>query len=529
MNNSKISKYLLFFVPLLVGWAFDYLLFDKGFGINFPIFIALLLAGGFGLASYRSAKPDPRSLILILPVLVFSIFPVFRLDGFTIFIDLLLTLVALVFLIITFRGGRWASYSVSDIVEKVFQYAFFVVSKPFEMLAAQTKTPTENEVKKDGKVLGAIFRGVLIALPIILVLASLLISADAVFEQNMKDLFSFLNWDTFVEFMLRAVLVLFLSLFIAVTYIFAHERSDDSELRGLEVPGLPSFVGQIETTVVLSLVNFLFLLFVIVQFQYLFGGQANISIDGYTYSEYARKGFGEMSMVAVLGLLLLQAAHSLTRVDRPKLKLAQTTLGVTMVAQLMVILFSAFQRLTLYEAAYGFSQTRTYTHVFMVWLALLLVSVVVLELKQRSRLFPTAVLIAAFGFGLTLNILNVDASIVRWNIERAKNNGELDIAYLSDLSLNAIPPLVSEFRSAEIGQQKDRAAAALLCFSYAMLNSENEGSNWQSISVAESAGSKALAGVLPEIGAYLKQTNEIGGTTYTINGYPYDCFTPYID
>ena len=38
-------------------------------------------------------------------------------------------------------------------------------------------------------------------------------------------------------------------------------------------------------------VNLLFLVFVWIQFVYLFGGQANISAEGYTYAEYARRGF----------------------------------------------------------------------------------------------------------------------------------------------------------------------------------------------------------------------------------------------
>jgi hypothetical protein len=44
---------------------------------------------------------------------------------------------------------------------------------------------------------------------------------------------------------------------------------------------------------VLSSVVVLFSAFVIIQFQYFFGGAANISIEGYTYAEYARRGFGE--------------------------------------------------------------------------------------------------------------------------------------------------------------------------------------------------------------------------------------------
>ena len=51
----------------------------------------------------------------------------------------------------------------------------------------------------------------------------------------------------------------------------------------------------------------------------------------------------------------------------------------------IVMLISAYQRLVLYEMAYGFSRLRTYTHVFMIWLGLLLITVVILEITRRER------------------------------------------------------------------------------------------------------------------------------------------------
>ena len=43
---------------------------------------------------------------------------------------------------------------------------------------------------------------------------------------------------------------------------------------------------------VLVMVNAIYILFCVIQFTYLFGGEANIrSIPDYTYAEYARHGF----------------------------------------------------------------------------------------------------------------------------------------------------------------------------------------------------------------------------------------------
>ena len=53
-------------------------------------------------------------------------------------------------------------------------------------------------------------------------------------------------------------------------------------------------LGLIEVATLLISVDLLFLVFVWIQFAYLFGGQANITLEGYTYAEYARRGFFEL-------------------------------------------------------------------------------------------------------------------------------------------------------------------------------------------------------------------------------------------
>ena len=123
----------------------------------------------------------------------------------------------------------------------------------------------------------------------------------------------------------------------------------------------------------LILVDLLFLVFVGIQFAYLFGGQANITLEGYTYAEYTRRGFFELLTVSVLTLGLILTLHWLVRSETGRQKVIFKGLSSLMIALVLVILASAFQRLLLYEIAYGYTQLRLYSHIFMVWLALLFV------------------------------------------------------------------------------------------------------------------------------------------------------------
>jgi hypothetical protein len=207
------------------------------------------------------------------------------------------------------------------------------------------------------------------------------------------------------------------------------------------------FLGFTEGATVLVSVLVLFGIFVIIQFRYLFSGEMNITAAGFTYSEYARRGFGELIAVAVFSLILIQVIRAILDFKSPQQRNIFIGLVTGLVVLVLVILTSSFLRLSLYESAYGFSQLRTYSHVFIIWLGILLISVMLFEIIHKPGLFTNALLLMAVGFALSLNLLNVDATIAKQNIQRADNGMELDTSYLSSLSTDALPTLVEEFNS----------------------------------------------------------------------------------
>lgn len=515
---------------LLAAWSFDFLFYDKPWGLNFPLYIIILLLAGFGAAAQTGTRPNSRSLWLLLPILFFSIASLFRSDPPTLFFNVLITWVALVGLVFSFTGGRWAEYSFTDILEKLFNYGISIITKPFVWLAAIPSTQLQEKSASRKTMGSALIRGFLIALPILMILSALLASADAVFDTYLKSVFAFFNWDHLAEFVLRTLLVLALAVFIWFTFRFAFESSGDSELRGMEKQGLPRFLGQIESNVVLILVNLLFLFFVVIQFQYLFGGLTNINIQGFTYAEYARRGFGELIAVTVVSLVLLQILHSIVQEEKISRFRTQKILSVLMILQLLIILASAFQRLNLYESAYGFSRLRTYTHVFLIWVAALLVALAILELRQLSRFFPLALFLTAIGFGITLNFLNVDGRIAEWNIDRAKNSGKLDISYLGSLSYDALPVLVREYQSSTVEQeQRVQIGAALACMVERFSNQPDQNILWQGYSISRVRGEASLDQVTAQIDGYQRFMDENYNRYVVMDGIRFECDSAYTE
>ena len=71
-------------------------------------------------------------------------------------------------------------------------------------------------------------------------------------------------------------------------------------------------LGIVEIATILGLLDALFLVFVVLQFPYFFGGASALG-----YAEYARRGFFELVTVAALVLPVLLAAHWLFNAQTP--------------------------------------------------------------------------------------------------------------------------------------------------------------------------------------------------------------------
>ncbi|MDO8736947.1 MAG: DUF4173 domain-containing protein, partial [Thermoleophilia bacterium] len=203
--------------------------------------------------------------------------------------------------------------------------------------------------------------------------------------------------------------------------------------------------------------------------------------------------------VAVCSLLLLMALSALSRREDRRQRLVFTGLGVAVVGLVLVMLFSAFQRILLYEAAYGFSRLRTYTHVFLIWLGLLLLGVIILEIIQRQKAFALAAVLAAAGFVASLGIMNVDGFIVSQNVQRTLDGEELDIDYLESLSEDAVPTIADEYRSAP-DPSALRSDLGMALSHFASSEQFNRERSWRSFSIAHDRAVAALDELEDDLG-----------------------------
>ena len=509
--NRKVKRALeVTSIALLLGLGVEILFHSHPLGINFPIWAALSAVALFVTARLEGVQPSRWEWLLVIPILFLSGMAAMRLEPLTVFVSVVGTWMLFALWVRVFRSGRLIDFGWLD-------FAVAVIVPPLEALFRPWATMTEAWRRAAGETGGrsrgwAILRGVLLALPVLAIFTALLAAADFVFGDLVEEALRWLNIEKLLEYVGRGVVVILSAIFMLGALVIALLDPGKRTLHGEDKPLLKPFVGFLESMIVLGAVDLLFGLFVVVQFRYLFGGEANITAAGYTYADYARNGFGELVWVAFLGMGLIMALGYFGKRGESRQRSWFNGLSTGLVVMLGVILVSAWQRLLLYEGAYGFTELRTYTHVFIPWLALHLVVFLVLLFRGNLRRFAPFAALGTLGFVVTLNLLNVDAFIVNQNVKRFERTEKIDLNYLQYLTDDAVPGLVEFARVAPEGMREE-LLASLAC-RRAMQGDRQEDLGWPSWH----ASHKRAMTLLDELAALDAYTVEFEDWNWMVSG-----------
>jgi len=526
-------KNLFWILALLSAFCFDQLFWENPLGINAFFFVLLALLAGL-IPFWFERIPIPwTSYLLLVPVGFFSLMIAFRAEPFTTAANILITLATLILFAMTLQSGAWKDLTLQQTLIQIIKFLLNLFSGGI-LFFLKIKSTTVNKESEDqepedarrslAKRATPFLRGILITLPVILLLTLLLAQADPVFNQRISALFSWLQPENFGEIIFRLVYVLIIAYGLLSTYYFALvESRKEGTTKDLTQR---ISLGFIEALILLGSINLLFLSFVTLQITYLFGGTTNISTEGFTYAEYARRGFFELLAVAVISLLVFYVVSALTKRETPAKRWTFSGLGLFLVIMVGIILASAYIRLSLYEDAYGFTRLRTLTHIFIIWTGLLLVGVAVLELLKKMDRLALVLIIFIFGFGIILNLLNVDNFIVNQNVQRAlATPGEgvdsLDSAYLNTLSADSVPALVNYFNDPGIGEALNQEIGAVLAC-WAATHNLSEPQSWFTTHFSRSRAFGLLDDLSEELEEYGAFQGE--GWFVKINGEIRSCY-----
>ena len=163
--------------------------------------------------------------------------------------------------------------------------------------------------------------------------------------------------------------------------------------------------------------------------------------------------------------------------------------ALILIAEVAIVIVSAFKRLSLYIDTYGMTTLRFYVAGFIMLLLVLFILLAVKFIKSKQeQFFAFGTLLSVAGFLIVVNIINPDAFIVRSNIEQYNRTGKIDVSYLSDLSADATLGKIELYNKLQgedkgfLGEllQKDKD------------NLQKSSAHWQSANLSRSRAFKLL-------------------------------------
>lgn len=335
------------------------------------------------------------------------------------------------------RRDPGGASSALDAFRACFSFGFGGLSPALRGLSDARK-------RSAGKKWGAAVLGLVIAVPVVAVMAFLLTQADAAFE----GLISLLPETDWSEPAWSAVCGLFAA-------GVAYARALGLRHKEKAVPKERTFSGisPVTVNILLGAVAGLYGVYLLSQLAYLGGGFSGILPEGYTLAQYARRGFFEMAWLSAINLGLM--CFSMGLVEKGERAPRLTRLLCLFLGLISLFLVAAASgKMLLYIRSYGLTRLRVLTELFMVWLAVTTVLVCLWLFRPRMPYMKGA-LIAALLLSTLIFWADVDAQVARYNV-RAYQSGTLqtiDVSHLGNLGCGAVPYLE------ELAQDEDPEVA----------------------------------------------------------------------
>ena len=421
-------------VGVAAGVTGDTLLRAMPWGLNVTICTTALVGAGVWLVRRHGLKPGPDAAWLAITALLLGAAFLRRDATDLATFDMLALILALSFGAASLQGERISSWYPLDYVRGVVTGTAASIVGSLVLIFSDIKW---LELPQDGRlrhVRGALL-GTIIAAPLLVIFAALFASADKVFDNVLANMFAF-DMESVVT---HTFLFGFWGALVA-GYLRWSFLGRPVEIPGVIPKPVPSIVPL---ATALGLLNLLFLLFVVVQLRYFFGGAALVEeTSGLTFASYARQGFFELVTASGLVLPILLGADHLVRGGTPAQVRVFRQLGGLLLALLAVIMASALARMRLYTAAYGLSSDRLYATAFMILLIGIFAWFAWTILRGARHRFGFGAFMQGLAVLAGLHLLNPDAFIVRTNLARPAVTRPFDAEYALTLGADAVPVLL---------------------------------------------------------------------------------------
>ena len=401
-ETKRMREQFDFFGPVTLVYAafYAFCMFHNGSGIAFPFFLAgTLLYFVFSLSKLEITLKK-GSIFYMISMLLLGV-STFCTDGWAIIALNKLAVFLLVMCLLLHQYFDTTKWNLGKYVGSICQLivmSFGELNRPF--------IDGKAYFREKGKVNKKVWYGLLgavIAIPILLIAAGLLSSADAVFRKMTTDFVNWIRPGNVFNVVFRIAFLFFASYALTACLCKRSIREKVRDHRNGE---------PVLAITIMSLLSLLYLLFSGIQIFGLFLGKMQLP-DGYTYAQYAREGFFQLLSVSILNLILVLVCLSFFK-ESKVLKAVMTIMSLCT----FVMIASSAMRMIIYIRYYYL----TFLRIFVLWMLAVLfvmfIGVMISIYRESFPLFRYGVVAVTILY-LVLSFSHPDYVIARVNIANA--------------------------------------------------------------------------------------------------------------
>ncbi len=433
---TLVRKLKIIIASILLGIIFRYFYNGDSIGISEMIFASLFIISCiYSVKDKVNLKNKFSNFILLFIFIMCLNFCIYNNSLIKVF-NFFLVPIGISAYIITIRYENidfMRLSSIRYIINRVLNYPFNNMKKIFSF-SKQVVKNDKTKIKNDN--IKSVLIGVVASIPLLIIVISLLASADMMFDyyiKNIKDVYEFIfKKINLVNITWDIITVIFFSM-----YFFGYIWSLKYEFEECKIKDDYKWINPVTILTVLFLLCCIYLLFSIVQSSYLYGGNKHVLPSGYSYSGYARHGFFELLIVALINFSILIFSMKNVKITSDKTNKILNIFYTVLLVFTGNMLFSSNYKLTIYEQALGFTRLRIYVHIFLFALSIILIFGLIKIWKNNFSVFKVS-LISIMIIYMVVNCVNIDKMIVNKNIKRYSETGRLDKKYIRSLSYDAI-------------------------------------------------------------------------------------------
>ena len=428
---KKLSIFIL-----LLSILNNLLFFNQRMGINVIIFFSILLCFIYFFFKKENMINNKKGLLYLIPIFLIGIsYSIYDNTFFRIFNLIVICFLLLLTCIYTIRP----TYHLGEIIGHCISIVFDALSKIDDFLESFRNDISDIFKMSDNN--KRILKSIIIVVPIVIVVLLLLSSADMIFGNIFKDfvnVFKNISIDTIIDRFVW-IAILFIYGGAVLTYLLNDYR--DVKIQAKPMKKIDSYTIKL----LLVSLNIIYLIFDFIQIRSLIFHNMSMDIP---YSTYARQGFFQLMGISIFNIIVLLLTK---KTDENKFIKGNSLL---MVVLTFIIIVSSFLRMSMYEAAYGYTLLRLLVYVSLITEVIMLIPTIIYIIKDKFNIIRSYIIIITCCYTI-LSLFPVDYFIAKNNIDRFYKSEKIDVYYLMNNGYDNIPLLIELENKLDNTEDKD--------------------------------------------------------------------------